>query len=75
MACSAFLYALLKVETVRRDYPNTTRKELAARLGVTQDTLGKLLEREGIRKRPSQHRWPPRNRTLCAANTGTAGSP
>ena len=46
-----------EVATVRRAYPDTTRKELAARVGVSEDALQKLMDREGIRKRPPHHRW------------------
>ena len=46
-----------EVADVRGAYFNTTRKELAASLGVSEDALQKLMSREGIRKRPSVHRW------------------
>ena len=46
-----------EVADVRRAYLNTTRKELAASLGVNEDALQKLMSREGIRKRPPVHLW------------------
>ena len=55
---------------VRRDYPSTGREELAARFGVSTNSLAGILRQEGIRKVPLAHEWTPEERDFLRREYG-----